>query len=102
MQNDAVLAAAILEDACLTLDELATACAVSPEWVVRHVEEGILVSHGASATERRFTSRELTRARHIHAMERDFDAAPELAGLVADLLDEMDRLRARLRRAGLA
>ena len=30
------------------------------------------------------------------------DANPELAGLVADLFDELERLRARLRRAGLA
>ncbi len=50
----------------------------------------------------RFTSRDLVRARHIHSMERDFDAVPELAGLVADLLDEVEGLRARLRRAGLA
>jgi chaperone modulatory protein CbpM len=34
-------------------------------------------------------------------LERDFDAVPELAALVADVLEEMDELRARLRRAGL-
>jgi chaperone modulatory protein CbpM len=34
-------------------------------------------------------------------IERSFDAAPELAALVADMLEEMDALRARLRREGL-
>lgn len=33
-------------------------------------------------------------------IERDFDAAPELAALVADLLEELDRLRAQLGRPG--
>ena len=30
-----------------------------------------------------------------------FDAAPELAALVADMQEELEELRARLRRAGL-
>jgi chaperone modulatory protein CbpM len=32
----------------------------------------------------------------MRQVERDFDAVPELAALVADMLDEMDRLRERL------
>jgi chaperone modulatory protein CbpM len=31
----------------------------------------------------------------MRALERDFDAAPELAALVADLLEELDAVRAR-------
>jgi chaperone modulatory protein CbpM len=34
----------------------------------------------------------------MREIERAYDAAPELAALVADMLEEMDRLRARLRR----
>lgn len=37
----------------------------------------------------------------MYQIERDFDAVPELAALVADLLEEMDELRVRLERAGL-
>jgi chaperone modulatory protein CbpM len=33
----------------------------------------------------------------MHALERDFDAVPELAALMADLLEELDALRARSR-----
>ena len=77
---------------------MAGVCSVAPEWVRLHVEEGLL-SNQDSGGEWRFSRRELWRARHIHRLERDFDAAPELAALVADLLEELDSLRARLRRA---
>jgi chaperone modulatory protein CbpM len=33
-------------------------------------------------------------------LERDFDAVPELAALVADLIEELDELRARVHSAG--
>jgi len=101
MSVDDVVIGAVLEDSCLTLEELASACSVSPEWVILHVEEGTLVSQGLAVVDWRFTVRDLVRVRHIRSLERDFDAVPELAALVADLLDEVDRLRARLRRAGL-
>ena len=48
-----------------------------------------------------FSGADLLRARCLSELERDFDANAELAGLVADLLDELNRLRTRLRRAGL-
>jgi chaperone modulatory protein CbpM len=37
----------------------------------------------------------------MRQLERDFDAVPELAALVADMLEEIDELRARLRAAGI-
>jgi chaperone modulatory protein CbpM len=33
----------------------------------------------------------------MRRLESDFDAVPELAALVADLLEELDRLRGQLR-----
>ena len=101
MRDEDIVIGAALEEACLTLQELASACAVSEEWVVHHVEEGVLSSYGGNAADWRFTSRDLWRVRHIRTLERDFDAVPELAALVTDLLEEIDALRARLRRAGL-
>jgi chaperone modulatory protein CbpM len=95
MQEEDILIGMLLDDACLTLEELACAGAVSPEWILRHVEEGFLTAAGAGISEWRFSSRVLQRVRRMHALERDFDAAPELAALVADLLEEMDELRAR-------
>lgn len=101
MADEDVLVAAALEEACLTTEDLACACAVSEEWVIHHVREGALARPGDMPGEWRFTSRDLWRARHIRRLERDFDAAPELAALMADLLEELEGLRARLRRIGL-
>jgi chaperone modulatory protein CbpM len=101
MRDEDILTAALLEEACLTAEQLASACSVTTEWIVRHVEEGALAGQGASLAEWRFTRRDVWRAQHIHRLERDFDAHPELAALMADLLEELETLRARLRRAGL-
>jgi chaperone modulatory protein CbpM len=100
-EHDIVIGIA-LEEACLTLEQLAAACAVEPEWVRRHIEEGLFPAVGAQQTEWRFTSASITRARRIREIERGFEAPPELAALFADLLEEMDALKARLRRGGAA
>lgn len=102
MRDEDVLIGAVLEDACLTLEQLSRACAVEPGWVIDRVREGLLPSPGDSPAAWRFTSRDLWRARQMLRFERDFDAVPELAALVADLLEELDELREQLRRAGLA
>ena len=101
MRDDESVQGTVLSEAALNVDELACACAVSAEWVVQHVREGAFGDATVTYTEWRFTSRDLGRARRIRALERDFDAVPELAALVADMLDELDSLRARVRRSGL-
>ena len=65
------------------------------------LEEGLIAASGPSLAEWRFSAVALRRVRRMHAIERDFDAVPELAALVADMLEEMDALRARLQRSGL-
>ena len=84
----------------LTLEELCSACALERDWLVVRVREGLIVAEGASDREWRFTTTTLARVRRMRDIERTYDAAPELAALVADMLEEMDALRARLRRAG--
>jgi chaperone modulatory protein CbpM len=94
MHETDILTGTVLEDACLTLDELARMGAVSPEWVVHRIDEDLIsVATGNSSAEWRFTSLTLRRVQRLRALERDFDAVPELAALVADLLEELDRLR---------
>ena len=92
---------AVLEGSSLTIDQVCAVCAIEAEWVVRHVEEGLLSVSGTTVTEWRFSSADLRRAQRMRALERDFDAGPELAALMADMLEEIDDLRSRLRRAGL-
>ncbi|HYD79012.1 MAG TPA: chaperone modulator CbpM [Paucimonas sp.] len=94
--------AVLLDETRLTLEELAASCAVSREWVIEHVRAGVLLAEPDPDPGRwHFNSRDVWRLRKMSDLERHFDANPELAGLVADLFEEVERLRIRLRRAGL-
>jgi chaperone modulatory protein CbpM len=105
----------ILDESALTLEELARACAVEPDWVVRHVSSGALLcsveqaaivvdASGAAMAAPphawRFASGELRRALSLLRVERDFEADEDLAALVVDLCEEVRRLRSRLHSAG--
>jgi chaperone modulatory protein CbpM len=94
------IACVVLDDASssLTVEELAAACAVEPGWVVERVEAGFIGDFTAvKRTRWRFASAELMRARRLASLERDMDANPELAALVADLIEEVQALRRRMR-----
>lgn len=100
MSND-LLAAQLLDEAALTLDELAQACGVEPDWVVQHVRAGVLGGElQVEVASWRFGGGDLGRARRLLRIERDFDANEDLAALVVDLGDEIRRLRARLAALG--
>lgn len=88
----------LLDDAALTLHELASGCRVTPEWVCTHVEAGVLhpVHGGGQATEWRFASTTLRRARRIADLEQTYDADPQLAALTTDLIEEVAQLRRQL------
>ncbi len=100
MENDDILMGHVMEGVCLTLEQVVAACAVEHEWLVRHLDEGFFPSAQSHDGGWRFSSTSLTRVRRMWQLERDFDALPELAALVADMLEEMDDLRTRLRRYG--
>lgn len=96
-----ILIASLLEDSWLTLEQVATVCMVEPTWLLHHLEAGLIPHAECVAGRWRLSHQALLRARRMRQLERDFDAVPELAALVADMLEEMDRLRARLRALGL-
>ncbi len=102
MAEDDILTGVVLDDVALTLEDLARACAVESQWIVERVEAGLLGSASLKSVEWRFVSADLVRARRLAALERDFDANQELAALVVDLIEEVGRLRGRLKAAGLA
>jgi chaperone modulatory protein CbpM len=97
MRDDDILSGTLMEDSWLTLEQAAAACMVEPTWLIRHIEEGLFPCAEGVAGTWRFSGASLLRARRMRQLERDFDAVPELAALVADLLEEMDALRAQLR-----
>lgn len=98
-END-ILVGSLMEETWLTVEQVAAACRVEPDWLRRHVEAGLLPGAEGMAGVWRLSGRGLRRARRMRELERDFDAVPELAALVADLLEEMDELRGRTHRAG--
>lgn len=105
MQQPQTLTGVLLEEMALSLDELARAANVEPEWVVRHVQAGVLggepVVQVTSLRSLRFGSSDLDRVRRLLSIERDFDANEQIAALVIDLSDEVRRLRTRMRVLGL-
>lgn len=101
MANNYVVTGVLLDEVALTLDELALACQVEPDWVVRHVKAGVLGGgESLEITSVRFRSGDLVRARRLRNIEQAFDANEDIAALVLDLGDEIHRLRTRLRVLG--
>lgn len=97
MANENVIYGVLIDETRLTIHEIASACAVEPAWIVHHVEEGLLECEMAQlisdTDDWRFASRELQRARKLLSFERDFDANPEVAALIVDLLEEIAELK---------
>ncbi|ACY32537.1 MULTISPECIES: chaperone modulator CbpM [Comamonas] len=95
--------AELLEQAVLDLHELARHCCTSPQWVIEHVQTGVIsydnegqlreISH----EQWRFSSQTLVRARRIAQLEHSFDADPQLAALTTDLIEEVQQLRRKLK-----
>lgn len=100
--NSVTAVEALLDEVWLDLDQLCRAAGVSAPWVRERVAEGFVVARSYGPGDGwRFDAAALRRVRCMAQVERDFDAVPELAALVVDLQDELERLRARLRALGL-
>jgi chaperone modulatory protein CbpM len=97
VKDDDIFSGSLMEDSWLTLEQVAAACSVEPAWLIRHIEEGLFPDAESVAGTWRFSGVSLLRARRMRQLERDFDAVPELAALMAALLEEMDTLRAQVR-----
>lgn len=89
------------EQGWLELDEFARACGVEVEFVRLLVDEG-LVHRPVAAPPWSFGGEELARVRRILRLQRDFEANLQSVAVMLDLLDEIERLRAALHRAGLS
>ncbi|HNT39527.1 MAG TPA: MerR family transcriptional regulator [Rubrivivax sp.] len=88
---------AMLDDLWLDMDALCRAAGVDAGWVRARTAEGLLPAPPLGARDEcRFDATLLRRVRRMSRLERDFDAVPELAALVADMETEIERLRRRL------
>ena len=93
----------VLDEQALSLEQLAAACRMAPQWVIERVTTGVLHCDTIDATGHsspqswRFSTHTVIRARRIAQLERTFEADPELAALTADLMEEVRQLRRRIR-----
>lgn len=98
--NTSTIAAGVCLTAehALELEAFAAACGIEAEFVRLLVDEG-LVQPAALQPTWRFGGEELARVRRICRLQRDFEANLQSVAVMLDLIDEVDRLRAQLRRA---
>jgi chaperone modulatory protein CbpM len=84
----------------LSLDDLCRACSSSTEWVIELVEQGALEPVGDEQSGWRFTGTSLQRAHTAMRLQRDLGINMAGVALALDLLEELETMRARLRRLG--
>ena len=97
--NQKTLSGMLLDEQTeLSLNELCRACSSSAEWVIELVEEGALEPVGYEQSRWRFTGTSLQRAHTAMRLQRDLGVNLAGIALALDLLDELDKMRARLRR----
>ncbi|MEQ1667613.1 MAG: hypothetical protein ABL868_04080, partial [Sulfuriferula sp.] len=75
---------------------LAHSCNVSTDWLITRIQAGLLSQPVADPEQANYTSTELTRARRLYDIEQQFDANPELAALVVDMMEEIEVLRCQI------
>lgn len=81
----------------LTLADLCRVCAADSALVMELVDEGVLSPSGDAPERWRFTGVHMHRARTALTLQRDLGVNLQGAALAVELLEELDRLRARLR-----
>lgn len=95
------LSATVVEDGLpMSLAELARACRAQEEQIHVWVVEGVLHPSGDSPPAWRFAGASLRRARLAITLTRELEINAPGVALALDLMDEIDALKASLRRAG--
>lgn len=86
------------EEIELSLADLCRACQLPAERVFELVEQGVIEPIGRDPARWRFQGISVRRVRCAQRLEQDLGVNVAGAALAIDLLEELERLRARLRR----
>ena len=81
----------------LSVHEFCDLCGVHAETVIELVEHGLLEPQGNGFTSWSFGADSIRRVQIARRLQRDFALNTEGAALAVELLEEIDRLRQRLR-----
>lgn len=85
-------------DEWIPLEDMARACRLDTHWLIERIEEEVL--HATRRDGRYYlTCATIWRAQKIERLERQFDADPQLAALMTDLMEEVRSLRQQLKLA---
>ncbi|SEA20187.1 chaperone modulator CbpM [Microbulbifer marinus] len=95
--HDEITGAILDEESELSLSELCRACGMPAERIIALVEEGVIEPRG-HRTRWRFSGICVRRVRKVYTLERDLGVNLAGAALALDLLEEIERLQARLAR----
>lgn len=108
-ENECLVGVCLVDADALELEQFALACGTGVDFIHALIDEGLLQPlpqpqpqpPASSEAGWRFGGEELSRVRRIRRLQRDFDANLQSVAVMLDLLDQIESLRARLRRAGL-
>ncbi len=98
-----IIGVCLTEEHALSLDDFALACGVEITFVSELVDEGLVqpIADRPDPSAWRFPGEALARVRRIRRLQRDFEANLQSVAVMLDLIDEVERLRAHLRRQGI-
>ena len=97
--NDKILNGDLLdEQTMLSLSELCHACSSHAEWVIALVDEGVLEPIGHPQSQWQFSAISLKKVNTAMRLQQDLDINLAGVALALNLIDEIETLRARLRR----
>jgi chaperone modulatory protein CbpM len=88
----------VIEEDSLTLEQLCHACGVHAEWVISLVEESIIEPQGDEIQVWRFSGASLVRVRSALRLQRDLGVNLAGIALALDLMEELENLRAELKK----
>ena len=89
------------EESRLTLVELCRACDASSQAVTELVSQGLLDPAGSGPQDWLFAGANLARARRALRLIRELGVNPAGAAVALELIEQIERLQARLDTAGL-
>lgn len=98
-KNEDLITGVVVDETLeLTVDELCRSCAARRETILSMVEEGILDPVDRTGVSWHFTGVSVKRAIRATRLHTELDLNMPGVALALDLMDEIERLRERLRR----
>jgi chaperone modulatory protein CbpM len=97
-KNEILTGAVLDESVEMSFEELCRSCSTRRETILSMVEEGILTPVNRAGSSWRFSGVAVVRAVKATKLQRDLDLNLPGVALALELLEEIERLRDRLRR----